>query len=107
MGSLAVREIERVPALRAATIMAWKCIVLAEMLILVLERVKVVELYFGNRFGPQGEKGRLRLREEAVESKGCRLDVARIKGPALGVLSRPMDQRLLIERHLCEWSRLE
>ena len=34
----------------------------------------------GNRIGRRGEKGRLRLREEAVESKRCRLDVALAKG---------------------------
>ena len=40
-------------------------------------------LCFGKRFGRRGEKVQPRLREEVVESKGCRFDVALVKGPAL------------------------
>ena len=60
---------------------------------------------FGNRTGRRGKKSRLRLREEAVESKGCRLDVALVKGPALKYVQVLRNRTLLVERRLYEWLR--
>ena len=66
---------------------------------------EVVVMCFGKRFGRRGKKGRPKLREEAVESKGCRLDVALVKGPALKYVRVLMNRTPLVERRLYEWLR--